>query len=101
MRPGNLNKWVTLAKAPQVPGDSDGFWEALSPAGVWAQVEPFPPLESDGQRTQAHTVMIRYHSGVTMDARIMFGDRELFVKSVQNISEKGAWMRLHCEEVIR
>jgi head-tail adaptor len=36
-----------------------------------------------------------------MDTRIMFGDRELFVKGVQNISEKGAWMRLHCEEVIR
>jgi head-tail adaptor len=101
VRPGRLDKWVTLSKAPDTTPDSDGFFEALSPAGVWASIEPFPPLEADGERTQAHTVLIRYHSGVTMDTRVLYGTRELFVKGVQNISEKGAWMRLHCEEVIR
>jgi head-tail adaptor len=101
MRPGRLNKWVTLANAPDSTPDSDGFFEPLSPPGVWAQIDPFPPLEADSERTQAHTVIIRYHPQVTMDTRILFGTRELFVKGVQNINEKGAWMRLHCEEVVR
>lgn len=92
---------MTLSQAPQVPGDSDGFFEDLSPPGVWAQIDPYPPLEADSERSQAHTVLIRYHPQVTLDTRVLFGDRELFVKGVQNINEKGAWMRLHCEEVIR
>ena len=107
MRPGRLNKWFTCSRAPQSTPDSDGFFEPLSPAGVWAQWDPFPPLESDGERTQAHTLIIRYHPQMTMDVRMCHRDRrtgvtrELFVKGVQSINEKGAWMRLHCEEVIR
>jgi head-tail adaptor len=100
MRPGRLNKQVMLSRAPQTTPDSDGFFEALSPETVWAQIDPFPPLESDGERTQASTVIIRYHPQVTLDTRILYGTRELFVKGVQNINERGAWMRLHCEEVI-
>jgi head-tail adaptor len=45
-------------------------------------------------------VIMRYHPQVTMDTQILFGTRKLFVKGVQNINERGAWMRLHCEEVI-
>jgi head-tail adaptor len=101
MRPGRLDKWVTLSKAPDTTPDSDGFFEALSPAGVWAQIDPYQPWESDGVRTQSATVFIRYHPQVTLDTRILYGTRELFVKGVQNINEKGAWMRLYCEEVIR
>jgi head-tail adaptor len=100
MRPGRLDKWVTLSRCPQTTPDSDGYDEPLSPEGAWAQIDPFPPLESDNVRTAAHTVIIRYHPQVTMDTQILFGTRKLFVKGVQNINERGAWMRLHCEEVI-
>jgi head-tail adaptor len=100
-RPGRLNKWVTLSKAPDEPGDSDGFFEALSPAGVWAQIDPYQPWEADGVRMQSMTVIIRYHSQVTLDTRLLYGTRELFVKGVQNIDEANIWMRLYCEEVVK
>lgn len=101
MRPGLLNKWVTLSRSPQTTPDNDGFFEALSPAGVWAKVDPYQPWEADGQRMQSLTVIIRYHPQVTLDTRILYGTRELFVKGVQNIDEKNTWLRLYCEEVIR
>lgn len=99
-------KRVTLSKAPEEPGDSDGFFEALSPATWWFQMDPFPPSESDGQRTQPSLLTGRYHPQITLDTRVVYedpdkGTRELFVKGIQNIDERGAWMRLHCEEVIK
>lgn len=95
-----MNKWVTLSRAPISSPDSDGFFEDLNPAGTWAQIEPFfPGASADSSRVTAHSVRIRYHPQVTVDTRIVFGTRELFVKGVQNINEANAEMVLYCEEV--
>lgn len=93
-----MNKWVTLTRAPQTSPDTNGFDEALSPAGVYASIQPLAP-SGDG-RTIEHLVTIRYHSQVTMDTCILFGTRRLFVKGFQNVAEHDAEMRLLCEEVI-
>lgn len=98
MRLGRMNRQVTLSRSPQATDDSDGFFEALSPETVWARIQPLSP--SDNGRTQQHLVTIRYHSQVTMDTRIVYGTRELFVKGVQNVDERNAEMQLLCEEVI-
>lgn len=100
MRPGRLNKWVTLSRSPQTSGDSDGFWEALDPPGVWAQIEPLNPAISDDTRTQASRVTIRYHAQVTLDTKVSFGTRDLMVRGVQNTNEANAEMILFCEEAI-
>jgi hypothetical protein len=34
------------------------------------------------------------------DTRVVFGTRELFVKSLQNVDEQNVELRLLCEEVI-
>lgn len=99
MRPGKFDKFVTLSRAPQTPGDSDGFFEALSPATAWVALEPLQPFESDGTRTQGFYVSMRYHDGVTVDTRIVYGSREFYVKGVQNVNEKNRELRLYCEEV--
>jgi head-tail adaptor len=96
MKVGRLNKWVTLAQGPQ--DTTDASFEALDPEGVWAGIEPLSPT-GDG-RTINHLVTIRYHSGVTMDTRVLYGSRSLFVKGFQNVNEQNDEMRLLCEEII-
>jgi head-tail adaptor len=98
MRAGRLTKWVTLANQPDQPDDADGFFEALDPAGVWAGIRPLPPA-ADG-RTLQHEVEMRYHPQVTMDTRILYGTRELFVKGFQNVDDRNVELRLLCEEVV-
>jgi head-tail adaptor len=98
MRPGKMDKWVTLYRGPVTSGDSDGYEEPLSPEGVWAQIQPLPP-QDDG-RVRGALITIRYHAQVTVDACVRYGSRQLFVKGVQDVDEHGAEMRLYCEEVI-
>lgn len=103
MRSGRLNKWVTLERSPQEAEDTDGFWEALSPNGAWAAIEPLSPA-GDG-RTLAHAVTIRYHEQVTMDTRITYVDQRdvthyIFVKGFQDVGMRNVEMRLICEEIV-
>jgi head-tail adaptor len=95
---GRLNKSVSLSRSPRTSGDSDGFFEALSPATVWAAIQPLSP-SPDG-RTISSLVTIRYHDQVGVDTRVLFGTRELFVRSLQNVDEQNVELRLLCEEVI-
>lgn len=95
---GRLNRYVTLSRSPKTSPDSDGFFEALVPALVPVAIEPLAP-SGDG-RTQLHLVTLRYHPQVTMDTRIVYGTRELFVKGFMNVNEHGVEMRLLCEEII-
>lgn len=97
-QPGRYDKYVTLSKAPDETPDSDGFFEALSPAGWWCQMQPLEPTTSDGTRITAYRVEGRYHAGITVDTRMVYGTRELFVKGVQNVDEKNHTMVLYCEE---
>ena len=92
-----MDKWVTLSRHPITQPDSDGFFEDLTPTGVWAQIQPLPP-QDDG-RVRGHLVTIRYHPQVNVDCRVRHGARDLFVKGVQNVDEQGAELRLYCEEV--
>jgi head-tail adaptor len=101
VRPGRHDKLVTLHRSPQVTDDNDGFWEALTPASWWISVEPLDPsVSGDGSRIQSHRVRGRYRADVTVDTRITYGTRELFVKGVQNIGEQNVEIVLYCEEAI-
>jgi head-tail adaptor len=100
MRPGHYNKHVTVWKAPDTTPDSDGFFEALSPKDWWCDIQPHEPFESDGERMTAHRVSGRYHPQITLDTRILYGSRELFVKGVQNVGDRNRELVLYCEEVV-
>lgn len=103
MRPGRLNKYVTLSRSPQSSPDGDGFFEALSPSTAWAQIQPVTAGEFE--RSTYHQITIRFHAQVTMDTRLVYTDaalgrdREFFVKGVQSIDEANKEMRLLCEEI--
>lgn len=100
VRPCQHRKLVTLSRAPQVSGDSDGFFEPLSPADWWISIDPLDPSVSDGTRLLSHRVTGRYRSDVTVDTRIVYGTRELFVKGVQNVGEQNRELVCYCEEAI-
>jgi head-tail adaptor len=99
-QPGRYNKHVTLSKAPTTTPDSDGFFEDLSPRDWWCSIQPLDASVSDSTRMQAHRVEGRYHSGITVDTRIVYGTRQLFVKGVQDVDERHQTMVLFCEEAI-
>lgn len=98
-----MNRHVRLWRSPQTSGDSDGFFEALTPHHVWAQIQPVAAGESE--RSSFQQVVIRFHRQVTMDTRLTYDDlvlgrdRELFVRGVQNVDEANREMRLLCEEI--
>jgi len=98
MRPGRHTKYVTLSRSPETSGDTDGYFEPLSPEGWWCSMSPLEPGLTDDTRSTAFRVTGRYHSGITVDTRITYGTRELFVKGVQNVDEANREMTLYCEE---
>lgn len=97
---GKYDKHVTCWKAPDTTPDSDGFFEALSPADWWCALRPLSPSAADGTRIMLFEAEGRYHSQITIDTRLLYGTREIFVKGVQDINDKHHTMILFCEEVI-
>lgn len=93
-----LRQWVTLANSPQVTDDADGMYEPLSPAGVWAGIQPIGP--ADNGRSVQHLVTMRYHPQVSLETRIVYGTRHLFVRGIQNVDERNVELRLICDEAI-
>jgi hypothetical protein len=101
-RVGRFDKWVTLSKSTITTNDNNGFFEPLSPAGVWCSIEPLPP-SPDG-RNVSHLVQMRHHPQIDMDTRLQFQTtggplRELFVRGFQNLNMDDE-LRLLCEEII-
>jgi head-tail adaptor len=97
-RAGRYTRYVTLSRSPQTSGDADGFFEDLSPRDAWCQISPQGSLSDT--RTATHSVEMPYHSQVSIDTRILYNGRELFVRSVQNVDEQNTILRLVCEEIL-
>lgn len=104
MRTGACNKYVALAQGPQA---ASGPFAALSPANVWASIEPSAPGDSITDRTITHLVRMRFHAQVSLQTRIAYVDarqsgsptRYLYVRGFQAVNEAGDELRLLCEEV--
>lgn len=102
---GRYNRYVTLSRSPQTTGDSDGFFEDLSPPDWWCLIQP---NGASSERTTEHAVEGRYRPDITIDTRIVYEDptkptgkttRSLYVRSVVNVNEANQTMRLVAEEV--
>src|SRR5262245_2521249 len=96
-RAGRYNKYVTLSQSPQISGDSDGFFEDLSPNWSWCAIQPAGALSDT--RSITHNVEMPFHAGVTLDTRLLYSGRALFVRSVINVNEEDTILRLVCEEI--
>lgn len=115
---GRLDKRVSLANAPiaspSITDGEGGYTEtfvALSPATVWASIQPAPAREVEElfsntvAAVTSHLVGVRYHSGITTKTRVTFVDgnsasHALFVRGIQNPDMRSEQLILACEEVI-
>lgn len=102
MKAGAANKWVTLAYTANSQDDAD--WAPLSPAGMWASIEPLP-ASGGTERTSFHLIRMRSHPEMTVDVRIQYEDpfrnrtRSFFVRDLRDVNEATDEMQLFCEEV--
>ncbi len=105
MRAGRLDKRVQLQSATEAR-DSHGqpikTW--TTQATVWAGVEPLRGAEKVAAMQMGAyrqlDVIIRYRSDVTEDWRILYGTRELEIKSVVNEYERDRMLKIRCLEVV-
>jgi hypothetical protein len=91
---GLLNKRVSLYESRR--DDMNPIGDPLIPRDVWAQIDNQGITEA---RTFTHLMTIRYHPQVTIDTVAVYKNRNLFVRSVQNVGEDNVEMRLLCEEI--
>lgn len=102
MRPGNLNRRVTLQtrSATRVDGERAQTWTTL--ADVWAEVLPLSGRELElAQAINAevsHQVTVRYRTGVDTSIRILYQGRHLAVKSVVDVDGRHVWLQMLCSE---
>jgi head-tail adaptor len=90
---------VTLsARANTVTDDADGPYDDLDPPTEWVAIQPLAP-SAEG-RVQESYVTLRYRADVTIDTRILFGTRRLFVRGIQHVDERRIEMRLFAQEAI-
>jgi head-tail adaptor len=106
IRPGRLNRFVALSRSPVASNDADGFFEDLTPSTAWCSIQPIEmTVGGDSTRIQISRVVTRFHPQITVDTRLVYRDqnlgrdRELFVKSVQNVDDDCNELVLACEEV--
>jgi len=103
MRVGRFSKCVRLSRSPQTSGDSDGYFEDLSPPDWWCAMQAQGPT-GEG-RGMEFLITGRWHPQITMDTRIVYSDpvlkrdRQFFVRSYQNVDERNKELQLICEEV--
>lgn len=108
-RIGERRHLVSLATVTRTADSLGGYTEAftaLSPATMWAAIEPATPADLErrvGNTVQAsvsHLVTMRYHAEVTTQTRVTFGTRTLDVRGLRNVDERNIALELACEEVI-
>lgn len=106
-RIGGLRHQVSLETPTRVADGQGGFTESFavtSPSPVWSEIEPATPSKMERlvgnsiQGTITHLITLRYHAGVTTKTRVTFGSRRFYVRGIQNVEERGQWLRLSCEE---
>lgn len=83
-----------------ITGDITEAWTTVDQPQ--AKVDPVSGLETyRGQKLSpetTHLVTIWYRSGVDTTQRFLFGERELYIRSLRNIEEAGVWLECQCQE---
>lgn len=105
---GQLRHRVAVEN-PTRASDGDGgyvdTWAAASPSPVWAAIEPATARAIERQAGATiegpidSLVTLRYHAGVTMKTRLVFENRTLHVRGIQNLQERDRFLVLACQEV--
>lgn len=111
MKVGALRHRVTLAGEPMVnTPDGDGGYTTVPTTiatNVPAAIEPATARDVERRvgntvaSSVSHVVTIRYLPGVSSGTQVVFGNRRLYVRGVQNPEERNISLILACEEVVQ
>ncbi|HDZ39249.1 MAG TPA: head-tail adaptor protein [Marinobacter sp.] len=102
MQAGQLRHRVEVQASSEANsrGNTTKTW--TTEVTIWAGIEPLSGRELiEAQEVVAdatHRVKIRYLADVTPKKRFLFGTRELYIESVQNIDERNRELVLTCVE---
>jgi SPP1 family predicted phage head-tail adaptor len=101
---GELRHRVTIQNATEASDGAGGFTATWSDvATVWAKVEPLRGYEAkEAMQLEAptiHRIFMRYRSDVRANtSRLVFDGRNLDIKEVRNLTERGRWLEILAEE---
>ena len=100
---GQLRRRVQLQSPTDSPdsyGQPTRSW--VTYATVWAQVVPLAADEVSIANQQGltitHRVTIRHRTDVSAEHRVLLGSRELNIKGLRNLDERGIVLELDAEE---
>lgn len=100
---GELRHRLTLERLVQSADGAGGFSEGWAvEATLWGRLRPLSGSEAvhadrlSGRH--AHEITIRYRSGVDPSMRFRMGARIFEIVSIENLGERGRWLRALCEE---
>ena len=103
MEAGQLRHKLTLqrsSKTTAVGGKRTTTWTDV--AEMYASIKPLEGTELQAaQATNAkasHEIVTRYRAGVTPKHRFAFGSRTFNIKSVLNVDERSATLKMVCGE---
>lgn len=100
---GDLRQRVTLQRRSEVADAGGGVSLSWTDAGeLWAEVTPLQGRETVQamrlQPTQTYLIRLRYRDDITPADRLVFKQRILNIRSVQNVNARGQWTECRCEE---
>lgn len=95
-----LQQWIETGTDEH--GHPEGAWWNIAELRAW--IEPVGPrdaeLANQLYHEATHTIWVRYHSGVTRDRRLLFGERTFHVGYVSNLDERNRVLKLLCSEAL-
>ncbi len=109
LRASGLDDWVTLQAPTRTADGAGGYtetWAALTaPSRVPARIRPATATQVErtvgGKMAGAlsYLVEIRYHAGVSLTTRAIWGTKTLQVRGIEADERRGS-MVLACEELV-
>lgn len=100
---GALRHRLTLERVVRTPDGGGGVTESwVSEATLWAEIRPLSGGEAveAGRLAGKHRfeITLRYRDGVEPAMRFRLGARLFHILAVENVEERGRWLKALCEE---
>ena len=100
---GELRQRVILQRRAEVADAGGGVslsWSDIAelPAGILPLAGSERVRAMRGQPVQNFLIRLRYRGDITPADRLLFGQRVLNIRSVQNVNERNQWLECRCEE---
>ncbi len=100
---GGLRHRLTLEQSSLTPDGGGGVTQSwVQVAQVWGEIAPLSGRERvEAARIagrQSYEIRIRFRAGVEPAMRFRLGARNFHILAVEDVGERGQWLKALCEE---